>query len=30
NDRHAPKYGNLAGVKPEQHGLIDQLIAAVR
>ncbi len=30
NDRHAPKYGNLAGVKPEQHGLIDQLIATVR
>nr|MCD6679030.1 gamma-glutamylcyclotransferase [Vibrio cholerae] len=26
---HAPNYGNLAGVKPEQHGLNDQLFAAV-
>ncbi|ENF8749118.1 gamma-glutamylcyclotransferase [Vibrio fluvialis] len=30
NDRHAPKYGNLAGVSPAHHSVIDDLIANVR
>ncbi|RTZ15243.1 gamma-glutamylcyclotransferase [Vibrio aquaticus] len=30
NDRHQPKYGNLAGVTPEHHGQIDALIAEAR
>ncbi|QXO16840.1 MULTISPECIES: gamma-glutamylcyclotransferase family protein [Vibrio] len=30
NDRHAPKYGNLAGVKQDHHPLIDALLADVR
>lgn len=29
NDRHAPKYGNLAGVTPEHHAHIDRLIGDV-
>ena len=29
NDRHAPKYGNLAGVRPEHHAQIDKLIGDV-
>ncbi|MFM2589028.1 gamma-glutamylcyclotransferase family protein [Vibrio sp. TBV020] len=30
NDRHQPKYGNLAGVKPEHHNTIDALVAEAR
>lgn len=30
NDRHAPIYTNLAGVNPEHHALIDQLVATAR
>lgn len=30
NDRHDPKYGNLAGVKAEHHNLIDALVAEAR
>lgn len=30
NDRHEPKYGNLAGVKPEHHNAIDALVAEAR
>ncbi|MCZ4295461.1 gamma-glutamylcyclotransferase family protein [Vibrio sinaloensis] len=30
NDRHEPKYGNLAGVKPEHHNQIDALVAEAR
>tara|TARA_Y100001956_G_C4128654_1_gene191999 strand:- start:1428 stop:1988 length:561 start_codon:yes stop_codon:yes gene_type:complete len=30
NDRHQPKYGNLAGVKPEHHNQIDALVAEAR
>lgn len=30
NDRHEPKYGNLAGVKPEHHNKIDALVAEAR
>ncbi|CAH8183466.1 MULTISPECIES: gamma-glutamylcyclotransferase family protein [Vibrio] len=30
NDRHDPKYGNLAGVQPSHHSIIDDLIAKVR
>ncbi|RJX74365.1 gamma-glutamylcyclotransferase [Vibrio sinensis] len=29
NDRHAPKYGNLAGVTTEHHSAIDRLVAPV-
>lgn len=30
NDRHAPKYGNLAGVTPEHHEQIDALLSSAR
>ncbi|TFH91342.1 gamma-glutamylcyclotransferase family protein [Vibrio ouci] len=30
NDRHQPKYGNLAGVKSEHHNVIDALVAEAR
>lgn len=30
NDRHQPKYGNLAGVTPEHHEAIDALVATAR
>ncbi|MDE1331001.1 gamma-glutamylcyclotransferase family protein [Vibrio aestuarianus] len=30
NDRHAPKYGNLAGVQMEHYSIIDALVAKVR
>ncbi|KJY85032.1 hypothetical protein TW81_01540 [Vibrio galatheae] len=30
NDRQKPKYGNLAGVKPEHHPAIDALVAQAR
>lgn len=30
NDRHSPKYGNLAGVSPAHHARIDALLANVR
>lgn len=30
NDRHQPKYGNLAGVSPDHHSAIDALVASVR
>lgn len=30
NDRHAPKYGNLAGVSPSHLSIIDALLASVR
>jgi len=30
NDRHQPKYGNLAGVKKEHHNKIDALVAEAR
>lgn len=30
NDRHAPKYGNLAGVTPEHHSKIDALVALAK
>lgn len=30
NDRHAPKYANLAGVERAHHPVIDTLLAAVR
>ncbi|EGA68177.1 hypothetical protein VISI1226_15591 [Vibrio sinaloensis DSM 21326] len=30
NDRHQPKYGNLAGVTPEHHSQIDALVALAR
>ncbi|WGV99757.1 gamma-glutamylcyclotransferase [Vibrio sp. YMD68] len=29
NDRHAPKYGNLAGVEPEHHQTIDALLSNI-
>ncbi|MEL7290889.1 MAG: gamma-glutamylcyclotransferase family protein [Pseudomonadota bacterium] len=30
NDRHQPKYGNLAGVTPQHHATIDALLSSVR
>ncbi|NVD05935.1 gamma-glutamylcyclotransferase [Vibrio sp. JPW-9-11-11] len=30
NDRHQPKYGNLAGVSPQHHAAIDALVSVAR